>query len=290
MTCHVAMVGAQGAVMFSDSQGSTSSSEAHGWQKQVGGKGFLVGAAGAGLLIEALFRALDEGIDKNVVEASNVEDFILSFLATEVVASARKELGLLLAKPSEVKTLNPGLLTKFFRGFPSLATIGSGAEFVQRAASRNHKLGIAHGTETLADTFVSIEAFIDAANESLTVDDQFTIGILRGERPYLLAHQAIFGSHVPQNLRKVWGHVGGQYEVILALVRTMTSEAAEARRQLQAIRRGELRQAHVDAIAKNNESIGNNRRALQEKLADYLEWYDKTLGRPPAPRLEPIPR
>jgi len=45
---------------------------------------------------------------------------------------------------------------------------------------------------TLGDTFVAVEAFLDAANESLTVDDKLMLGIVAGGRTYVMGERDIY--------------------------------------------------------------------------------------------------
>ena len=58
MTCHIVISGSAGTLMMSDSQLSDSIAEFHGVEKQYCGPDFLVGGAGASLIIMALFEHL----------------------------------------------------------------------------------------------------------------------------------------------------------------------------------------------------------------------------------------
>src|SRR5712692_2550513 len=102
MTCHVAMLGAEGAVMFSDSQASTLSSQYHGLQKQCAGSDFLLGAAGNGLIIDSLFGDLNEAVNNSTVDCKSIETFVTSFLKNEIAPEARAGVQLLLATPTAI--------------------------------------------------------------------------------------------------------------------------------------------------------------------------------------------
>jgi hypothetical protein len=278
------MLGAEGAVMFSDSQGSTIASETHGWQKQCVGKDFLVGCAGHGLIINALMPAVDKAVAAGTVDSTNIETFITTFMTTEVAANVRAQIQVLVALPTELKWYVPEVLVRFLRCSEYLASIGSGSEFVNRAFMRNLRQGIFHGTETLADTFVAIEDFSDAANESLTVDDRFTVGVLSNGKTYLMGHGDINVNLVPPQIAARWrSDVAPRFDEILGIARAIRGEIREARRQLASLRVGAFDVPHIQQLLVHNGAIGATRQVLQQKVAEYLQWYDVELGRVPPP-------
>jgi len=137
MTCHLAMLGATGAVMFSDSQGSDSESENHGNQKQFVGEDFLVGGAGHGWIVMRLLAELSDAQAKGNVDAARVEKFITDFMLNEVAAEARGSVDILVTTLGGVKRYTPGVFTKFGKPM-AVGSIGSGATYIGRAQRRVH--------------------------------------------------------------------------------------------------------------------------------------------------------
>ena len=60
MTCHIGISSSAGAVLISDSQGSTATSGTSGYEKQFVGPDFLLGGAGALAVLQALFDKIED--------------------------------------------------------------------------------------------------------------------------------------------------------------------------------------------------------------------------------------
>ena len=84
----------------------------------------------------------------------------------------------------------PAVFTRI--GRPSrFGSIGSGSEFVHRAFSQYGRLGINIPLDEIADLVVAVEDLAKAADESLTVDDSFMVGIVTNNRSYLMGDRRI---------------------------------------------------------------------------------------------------
>jgi hypothetical protein len=79
--------------MLSDSQGSTETSETHGWQKQYVGRGFLVRGAGSSLILNTLFEALRAHEEQGA--ANDVAKLVEGFFEREVRADALGQIEIL---------------------------------------------------------------------------------------------------------------------------------------------------------------------------------------------------
>ena len=133
--------------------------------------------------------------------------YVQTFLEQRVRYEAQGEVELILATPNAddlaIQTFEP----RIFNGFGkrrNFDTIGSGAEFVHRAIGRDQAIGIVFNNTSLAHLLVQIGYFAEAANESLTVDDKFLLGILANNRTYLLGDINIIPSYAPAALTQAW--------------------------------------------------------------------------------------
>lgn len=184
---------------------------------------------------------------------------------------------LILATPSAaIRTFTGGVLRSFAtpRAFGS---IGSGAEFVYRALQRDTQNGLMTAAESVTDTLVLAENYADAANESLTVDNKFTIGLLVGDRTYLMGDAEIRPAYGPQALLDHWPQASLHFDEIIALVRTIRGEIRSATAEFYKIAQGAI--PVPDACTAAALSIGAMRTRLDASLAAYISWYDQLLGR-----------
>lgn len=278
MTCHLVIQGASGiAVMFSDSQGSSPISETHGVEKQFMGKDFLVGGAGRIDIINAMFEALYQGY--SAVDSSNIEQFMLDFVEGQLTHSAKTTVGFLIATPSSLFELEPGTYRRF-RKRKGFATIGSGSEFVIRAIVRDCQTGL-YGSlsSSVSQILCEVENYIAPSNESLTVDDQFLVGILSNSKTYLIGDKRNSPNFAPAKILTEWSYIAEQYDEILALVRTVRAEVSEIHRALLPVKYGLLDDQAYARIVSGNDSVMTNQTQLEEKLKNLLEWYDDLLGR-----------
>jgi ATP-dependent protease HslVU (ClpYQ) peptidase subunit len=285
MTFHVALASAPGAVMVSDSQGSTAVAEAHGLQKQFVGDDYLLGLAGHMGVINALLRELATGVRINggvPPAAVDVERVVTGFMTAEVRPSALGSIEALLVVPEGtghvVKTFYPGLFTRFGDGAP-MGMIGSGAEFAQRAAQRDQQLGLANVGNELADLFLRAESFANVANESLTVDDQLLVGFLANGRSYLCGHAGVRAALVPAAVQAEWIAVAQAFGDLINLSQALRSELQTAQRLFSLIRLGPLSPPAQHQIDQSAVGIQSTRMLLVQRLADYCAWYDSVLGR-----------
>jgi ATP-dependent protease HslVU (ClpYQ) peptidase subunit len=270
MTCHVAIRGSDGLVLFSDTQASSADTQYHGVQKQFVGSDFVLGCAGAMLVIRALFEELERTPG---LSAATVERAVEHFLESEVTPEARRSIELVLGVPSGIKTLVPAFFTHF-RNENVLATIGSGAPFVYRAFGRDQKLGIQFGAPTLADLFVAAESNLDAAAESLTVDDLLMVSFLQSGRAYVMGAADVSVSTLPESIRLNWTEASEKCAVIVALCENIRGEFGEALRATSKARVSTLTQPDLDRIALANLEIARRRSELTARLTEYMTWYD----------------
>jgi hypothetical protein len=174
VTLQLALSTAAGCVMLSDSQGSTAISETHGHQKQYIGEDFLVGGAGDSILIDALYHALSQRAQP-VLRAVELAAFVEQFFRSDVRPDAAREAELLLVTPDPdgkmVQRFIPGLLARCGRR-SAMSAIGAGADFTRRAVRRDHEIGVTWPTGSVVDLLIMADEYADAANESLTVNDQ----------------------------------------------------------------------------------------------------------------------
>lgn len=277
MTCHLALTGLAGTVMVSDSQGSDSFSETHGFQKQYVGPDFLIGGAGAGDIIHALFEALASA----KVTSATLETFVASFVDNELTKEAKSSVSFLIAcgqAPNNIFEFAPGTFRRL-RKRQNFYSIGSGSDFVFRALARDQVIGIEVGDPiTIAETLVIAETYIDAANESLTVDDLFLIGILANGRSYVMGDERISPNHLDQTLQKNWGTASSKYMQMLAVLKTIRGELQVAQQLFDGVRRGDFPKTSYPVIAAAADSIRHNRKQLEVMIEHYFHWYDAIIS------------
>ena len=289
MTCHIAIANPDTAVLSSDSQSSDDRSELHGIQKQFAGSDFLVGVAGLSMVIPELFDRLEEasrpGGTNAPLDAARISAFLAHFIDTEIRPEARREIEIIVVTPPDAngnaaQTFLPGTFSRLGRREPA-GMIGSGAEFASRAFTRYAQLGIELPFTTLADLVITIEDLTKAADESLTVDDSFLLGILSNGKSYLMGDRRIILGHAAQPIIREWSRATIRFHEIMATARDINGEIIDAQRQLSAIRTSALTPASLVEIQRINDGpITTNRRTLVHLLDDYLAWYDGILGRP----------
>jgi hypothetical protein len=286
VTVHIGLANPAAALLVSDSQASDDISEVHGLQKQFAGPDFLVGLAGLGLVSEALFPRLQAAIaaGPNQLVSGNVRAFIEQFVAHEIKAVVCSEVEIVVVTPPDaegnaVHVFRPGVFTHFGRA-SNFGSMGSGAEFVMRAFSQYQRLGIELPFDEVADLVVAIEDFAKAADESLTVDDSFIVGIVTDNKSYLMGDGRINLEYAPDPLRQQWAQAANTFHNIMAAARAINGEMVLVQRELSAIRTGTITQANLDAIRDSNDvAITTSRQSLVQQLQDYFVWYDALLGR-----------
>ena len=289
MTCHIALGNTETAALSSDSQSSDDRSEVHGLQKQFAGCDFLVGVAGLSMVIPELFDRLEAasrpGGTVAPLDAAGLPAFLVHFIETEIRPEARREIEIIAVTPPDangnsVQTFLPGTFARLGRREPA-GMIGSGAEFASRAFSRYAQLGIELSFASLADLVVTIEDLAKAADESLTVDDSFLLGIITNGKSYLLGDRRISIGHAPAPVIREWSRAAIRFHALMATAREINGEMFDVQRELSAIRTGTLTPANLAAIQQINDSlIAKSRQTLIRLLDDYLAWYDGILGRP----------
>jgi 20S proteasome alpha/beta subunit len=283
MTVHIAIASRNDAVLFSDSQLSTSNSESHQFHKQFVGGNFLIGAAGLASVIVATFNMLRSkfGVDscpKSADVANAIEDFIENDVRQQYWDQVR--FLLVSTDPTcSVRSFSPGLF-KRFGGNENFASIGSGSDFVNRALNRHSALGIALPMQELPDMFATTAYFAEVANESLTVDDLLTVAILSNGRSYLLGEKAVRIQHAPPQLIADWNTAATTWDEIAAMIDQINAEVFNAQRSFNAIRTGGLIPPNMKQIESSNVSVAKLRSQLTAKISDFRVWYDKLVGRP----------
>jgi hypothetical protein len=287
VTVHIGFANAKAALLASDSQGSDEISESHGWQKQFAGPDFLVGVAGLGLVLDELFNRLQEAVapGANQLLAAGVRAFIELLIAEEVQAPARGEIEIIVVTPPDassnaVQVYRPGVFSRMGRP-SSFDSIGSGSVFVRRVFSQHAHLGMNIPVDEVADLVVAIEIFARAADESLTVDDSFMLGIIINNRSYLMGDRRIDLQYAPDPLRQQWAYAANSFHNIMATARGINGKMVRVQKELSPIRTGTLSQTNLDAIRDSNGLvITPTRNALIQLIQDYFLWYDALLGRP----------
>ena len=284
MTCHVAFSSDAGTIMFSDSQLSTDKTEYHGHQKQFVGNDFLLGGSGHGLVVEEVFRSLkDPATGICIVDCNKVADHIVTFLKTKVSERAAAATSFILAHPDNgnthsIRVLEPYIFSSFIpKG--SFAVLGSGAELVRPAIERDRMLALFRQPTELVDMVVAGENYLEAATQSLTVDAQFTVGVLRSKGAYLMGDAGINMQYAPPAVVAQWKDVAKRYAEIMAQAQQIRGEIREAQRVLSLIQVAKVDKAAIAAINASQSSVMQNRRELQTRIDDYLKWYDSILGR-----------
>ncbi len=284
MTCHVAFSSDVGAVLFSDSQLSTDKTGYHGFQKQFVGDDFLLGGSGNSLVIEEVFKSLrDSTTGVCTVDGGTVANHIVAFLQRNVSRPAAAGTNFILiclnqsGKP-RIRILYPSTFD-FFISRDHFGTLGSGSELVSSAIERDRMLGLFRQPLELVDMIVAGENYLDAATKSLTVDSQFTVGVLRSKRAYLMGDVRITMQYAPPAIAAKWNSASKLYEAILAHAQQIRGEIREAQRVLSKVQVAQLDKAAVSAIEASQVSVSQNRQALHAKIESYLNWYDRLLNR-----------
>ena len=170
----------------------------------------------------------------------------------------------------------------FFSSFipkGSFAVLGSGAELVRPAIERDRMLALFRQPTELVDMVVAGENYLEAATQSLTVDAQFTVGVLRSKGAYLMGDAGINMQYAPPAVVAQWKDVAKRYAEIMAQAQQIRGEIREAQRVLSLIQVAKVDKAAIAAINASQSSVMQNRRELQTRIDDYLKWYDSILGR-----------
>lgn len=284
MTVHIAasLVDSSAAVIYADSQSSTSTDEVHGAQKLYAGEDYLIGCAGSMAIIQRLFQHLDAEAH---LDAKGLIGYVEKFVVEEIRPESSRMIDVVAITPSGgpepgIQRFTPSLFLHFGTR-TSLCSIGSGAEFVYRAMARDSKNGIPLSMASIVDLMVTADSLAEAANESLTVDDLHMVGLLRNGRTYLLGHRDIKAMHLAPALQAagVWTTVSHGFEEVRAIVDTIKSETIAAQQNASLIRTGGLQAKHLAALQKSNGAVAASRAALEAKITDYCDWYDKLLSR-----------
>lgn len=261
--------------MASDSQGSDDRSESHGLQKLVPGADFLIGGTGAGDLVRTVNQRLVA--DYKDVNADNIAEYLPRVMAEDIRSEVWTDVEFVVAGEKQLLYYQPG---RFLRPQQRpFAMAGSGAEFVRRAWFRDMELGIEIKQETLADTFVAVEGFLDAANESLTVDDKLMFGIVAGGRTYVMGHRDIYPLYIPPAVFDKWNLVAQKYEEMRTMAVQIRAEFGNAQTNLSSIRIAQFGTAEAEALNASNGSISRMRSDLNAALQQYMGWYDGLLER-----------
>ena len=277
MTVHVGLASGAGAVIVSDSQGSTPTSESHGLQKQIVGDGFVIGVAGAMSIVTAILRHVHE----TNCPAADAQAVVEQFTRDRIRASAYGQFGALAgtsAPTNQIASFNPAVFTSFDQP-ARFGTIGSGAEFVGIALREAEELGFSIQGAELVDLLFQALRFADAANRSLTVDDQLAVGIVRGGKAYALWDARIGTRFVDARLLQHVPHISATLADLRARVATLRGELVNAVRATSAIWNGPLdasKRATLDLAAL---SIAHSKTELAGALDAYFNWYDGILGR-----------
>ena len=270
--------------MLSDSQLSTDTTEAHGAQKQFVGNDFLLGASGKALVLKAIFTSLLDPATGNCrVDHTDIEDHLQRFLWQEVTEQARSSVNLLLLRPCSVK----GYRIDLFRpdtlrsSIPQgeYDTLGSGSEIVRSALQRDNALALFSKPQEMVDMLVAGENYLEAATRSLTVNSQFTVGMLHSGRAYILGDGRINPIYAPSAICSEWADVAAKYKRMIDHARLIRGEIREAQRALSKIQMARLFPDGVAAIAANQASVARNRKMLQGEIEEYFNWYDSVLCR-----------
>jgi hypothetical protein len=288
MTFHIALSAPAGSVMLSDSQGSTETAETHGVQKQYIGEGFLVGGAGASLILNALFSKLggQPRAGEPALAAADVAAFIEQFFEHEVRPGAMERAELLIVTPSAdgkgVQRFVPGVLSRCGER-STMDLIGSGASFAVRAAQRDRAIGVDWAMGSLADLLVFAHDCADAAGESLTVNDKLLVGFLVEGRAYAMGDEAIRPAHIPARIRENWRLVSNYYKrEILPVVQAIRDARRHAYRAFSRLLVGtaEAPEAEVqESIEEHRAALAITVPLLRARLMEYLALYDGFLGR-----------
>lgn len=284
MTCQLAFSSKAGAVLFSDSQGSTDAIEVHGLQKQFVGDDFLLGGAGHGLVIEEVFKSLcDSDSGKCIVPGAKAANHITKFLGSEVTGHAVANTTFVLvhrgrSKDYMIRVLHPSVFKSFVRQ-GNFVTLGSGAGLVQAAIDRDRKLGVFLQPEQLGDMVIAGENYLETATQSLTVDSQFVVGMLRWGTGYMMGDASIGVSHAPEKVGEKWAEAARRYREIMAHAQMIRGEIRAAQRAVSSVQVGQLDGSAMDQVEACRLSVEENRKGVTDKIEGYCRWYDELVGR-----------
>jgi hypothetical protein len=276
LTVHVGLASPAGVVIVSDSQGSTATSEAHGLQKQVVGNDFIVGVAGAMSIVTGLLRQLEGLQPSGAAVLGVVENYTNHSLRPSAHGQFQVLAGT--SAPLRVATFYPALFTAF--GEPGeFGSIGSGAEFVGAALQQAHELGFSIAGAELVDLLTQALRLADAADRSLTVDDQLAVGIIRNGKAYALWDAGIRTVFVDPRLLPHSAHINATLDDLRARVETLSGELVNAVRVASSIWSGPLNAAGQTVLNLAAASIAHTKAGLQVELENFFAWYDGILGR-----------
>lgn len=263
--------------MLSDSQASGPGNEYHGLQKLLPGQDFLLGGTGSVDIGMAVFDKIATDYDK--VNAGNISQYLASAIDDMLEPAARQHIEFLVTTAAGVMHFQPGTFRQA-RQRGMFFTVGSGAEFVWRAYTRDSYLGIVSPNSTLADTFATVETLLDAADESLTVDDQLMLGIVANGRTYITGDKEISPRILlPPSLGSVWAQNVKRFESMRFLADQIRGELRESQRRHSKVREGMLGFSELSAIAMASLSVSKLRDQLNKELLEFISWYDTALGR-----------
>lgn len=286
MTLHIGLSTSAGSLLLSDSQGSTDTSATHGHQKQYVGEDFLVGCAGSGLIAAALFQSLSEREHAgSVLRAADVAGCVENFFCNEIRAGSAGNAELLLVTPPEPDTRSiqhfvPSLFTRIWRKM-EMGWIGSGALFADHAARRDHALGIDLPRQGIADMLVMADEYAEAANESLTVNDKYVVGILSGGRSYVMGDASILPTYVPPQIRLQWdAGVSSRFMEIMEHVKAVRVTRRNIYRCCSAMLGGQSESDAQTGISEQMGALSVSMAMLKIRLGEYFNWYNTCLGRP----------
>lgn len=282
MTVHIGFSNDEGAILLSDSQGSTTDAETHGNQKQFVGDNFIVGGAGHNGIIDRLFRFLDE---QSNLPSANAPSVIEDFFETQIRREQFGRTTVLLLIPGDppfpnrkIRVFDPGTYAHFDEPSKCCA-IGSGGPFVGRAWKHRNDLGIQFPSETLADLTVEAVFCAEAANESLTVDDRLMVSFLYNGRAYTMGEPEMRLDYAPSEVKTKWREVAQKWSDIRQKSNEIINEFREAARLFSGIRAGKLSAFHLNQFNSANQTIARRRSELETQLKDYFDWYDNLLKR-----------
>jgi hypothetical protein len=219
--------------------------------------------------------------------ASSVVNTITDFAYQELTFGSRDNAGVIVLTPAasepSIQVWEPDTFLKF-RPRTTWAVMGSGSGFASKVRERERKLGFLRAPTTIQDMLVMVSQYADAANESLTVDDQHLIGFLLHGKAYAFGHLGISPkySSVPQILDPAaWTQASNAFDQVRAIIGPIVSSLQTARRALSEIYTAETTTVIDSAqISSCISDIANYRALLETKLADYCTWYDSLISRP----------
>ncbi|MDZ4684638.1 MAG: hypothetical protein SH850_06065 [Planctomycetaceae bacterium] len=279
MTVHVAISGGNSAVLVSDSQASTSFSKRAGAQKQYCGDQFIIGAAGNGGIAGALFEHLST--HHFGASGTNVLSDIAAFMASQIAASARDSIelvALLLSPEPSIHFLNPSVFTGF-RPAGQLYATGSGAEFVDNAATCGVSGWMGRRANTLAQQVVQGVHFADAADQSISCNDMLTIGFIANGRAYFAVDPDFRPQYVHPLLEAQWNMLTQLSGEIIDQARAINSEMTVASEAFGHVWSGTLTMSELGLIGTQNAEIARQTSELATRLGDYQASFDGVLGR-----------